>query len=289
MKNISIIAFVLIAACFLPAAGMAKGVTNDNTILVAHHYYPPYYNKRGEGLAAELFRAAFGKSGISVEFRSVPIGRPLSLLLNKEVDAISPGRLSIPDALKESTISVDVFNVLLTWVYFEPNFTTREPPSLGSLLDFKVGLLNQSPWHELHKAQGLNLFGITYPEQGIKMLRNSRIDVYESTVLSGLFLTGNLFAKDAHKFKYITREPAAVGLSFLNSTARQRSLAQAFTQGLNRIISSGKYMQIVEGYWGKGNVPNEALPDAVKTHGSAAFDADRFLSETRDFNGKILK
>jgi len=48
-------------------------------------------------------------------------------------------------------------------------------------------------------------------------------------------------------------------------------------------------MKIMEDYWGEGNVPHEVLLDIVKNQGSTVFDAERFLSEEREFSGKILK
>ena len=72
----------------------------------------------------------------------------------------------------------------------------------------------------------------------------------------------DLAAKEKNQYRVVTfylrgiapgEEP--VSLIFSKKNARGNELQQAFNEGLQKIIKSGKYLEILEKYHGKGKVP----------------------------------
>lgn len=69
----------------------------------------------------------------------------------------------------------------------------------------------------------------------------------------------DLAAKEKNQYRVVTfylRAPAdePVALIFSKKNARGNELQQAFNQGLQKIIRTGKYLEILEKYHGKGHV-----------------------------------
>lgn len=68
----------------------------------------------------------------------------------------------------------------------------------------------------------------------------------------------DLAAKEKNQYRVVTfylRAQGAEPVSLIFSNARGKELHKAFNQGLQKIINSGKYLEILEKHHGKGRVP----------------------------------
>ncbi|MDD5268059.1 MAG: hypothetical protein PHO08_13180 [Methylococcales bacterium] len=82
----------------------------------------------------------------------------------------------------------------------------------------------------------------------------------------------DLTAKEKNQYHLITfylrgippgEEP--VSLIFAKKNPRGKELQSAFKEGLQKIIKSGKYLELLEKYYGKANVPAD-YPSRLKRH-----------------------
>jgi len=81
----------------------------------------------------------------------------------------------------------------------------------------------------------------------------------------------DLAAKERNQYRVVTfylRAPADEPVALIFSKARGNVLHQAFNQGLQTIIKSGKYLEILEKYRGKGQVPAD-YASRLKRHNSS--------------------
>ena len=78
----------------------------------------------------------------------------------------------------------------------------------------------------------------------------------------------DLAAKEKNQYRVVTfylRAPADEPISLIFSNVRGRDLHKAFNEGLQKIIKSGKYLEILEKYQGKGHVPADYV-SRLKRH-----------------------
>ncbi|MCK9394918.1 MAG: transporter substrate-binding domain-containing protein [Methylobacter sp.] len=101
----------------------------------------------------------------------------------------------------------------------------------------------------------------------VDVLPSKQLATYALFSNEAVALMGNqqdLIAKEKNQYPVVTfylrgispsEEP--VSLIFNKQNPRGNELNHAFNEGLQKIIKSGKYLEILEGYLGKGHVPTD--------------------------------
>ncbi len=280
-ESITNLVLILIVTS-MPATshGDSRESSPTEKVVLATHDYSPYYNNQDKGLLADLYRAAFQAVNLDVEFRAYPIGRGVQFLALDKVDATSPGRILTDVTEWSDYIFVDVLKIQICWIYYAPYFQGKNPPKEEDVKNHNLSIINFSPYRKLYDQQQLNYITVTNPEQHIRLLRGSRVQFSELTRIAGLWTAGIEFVHEKEQFKCIPWKIDEIGLAFNGNSLRSKRLAALFRQGLESLKKDGIYIEILERYWGKNNIPKELLPDELKRFGTASFDTSTFYSES---------
>ena len=280
-------ALMLFLTAFASNCAMASKIKK---VSLAGHPYPPYYNEDGQGLIPELYQEIFKGHGVEFEFRILPIKRSVQELMSLEVDGLSPGDIFLTASERSEVYTKTFFSVGITWLFFKTNFSKRLiSKSTPQVTNETIAIIVNSPFKDSYEKKGIHYTEVENPIQSIKMVKDNRVQFAEITQLSALFLLDKLYKKEGQKFQFLDKEVLPLGVSFLKKNIRAKKISAMIDQGLKRVMGNGKYIEVFEGYWGKGNIPKKILPEAIRKYGVEKVNIDLFYSYKRNAFGKIIK
>ena len=257
-------------------------------ITIAVHDYLPYYGQDGNGLMVEVYKAAYDRFGVDAGIQVLPIKRALSYLFDNKVDAFSPGHIFMSSEMKENAEWEDAFIVALVMFYYKPNL--KKPVVFNSLDDlkgYKLAVLVNTSFIPLYKKHNLEYYESQSPLRMLKMARAGHVDFFVITLLTGMILINQEYPEDAQDFDYFIfkRLPCSLAVSKGNPT-HTKTLSQ-FRTSLKDMKSDGTYIQHLEQYWGKGNIPKVVLFSDLESLGVDHIDPSVFNKYPRNSWGKI--
>lgn len=276
-------------AGFCLAVLMAVQTQGNEPVVIAVADYHPYNDKEGNGLASDLYRAAFNEVGLPVTIITTPIRRGVTMLLNQQVDALSSGNLFLHGEQLKAISWIPTFRVIMASFFLEPGpHSPGSLTSIGDLHPYRVGAVVNSSVLEYFAKHGLEPILLQTPDQLLGLTQRGRLDYFTITLLSGLLLIDATYSGQQQRFGFHPWYSIDSGLSFLNGSPNSMELKALYEQGLNKIKANGLYLQIHESYWGPGNVPSDVLPDNLKSQGVSQVNLDLFLHVGRNSSGKML-
>ncbi len=282
------VAFQHITFGLLLFASMLSNSAVPITIAVSN--YHPYNNEQGQGLVSDLYRAAFAEVDQPITIITTPIRRGVSMLLNGQIDALSSGNMFAQGAQRELITWTPTFKVTMASFFLKPGPHAPHPlTSLSDLRDYRVGSVVNSTALDLYALHNIEATQLQTPDQLLHMTQRSRLDYFNVTLLSGLLLIDKHYPDSWQQFDqhpWYTDDP---GLSFLRGDTKALKLKARYEIGLAKIKENGRYLQILEAYWGKGNVPKLALPVELQPYGVDRIDPSRFHARNRDSSGKLIE
>lgn len=259
-------------------------------ITIAVSNYHPYNNEQGQGLVTDLYRAAFAEVDQPITIITTPIRRGVSMLLNGQIDALSSGNMFAQGAQKELITWTPTFKVTMASFFLRPG--PHAPQSLTSLSDlraYRVGSVVNSTALNLYLLHNIAVTQLQTPDQLLHMTQRGRLDYFNVTLLSGLLLIDKHYPASWQQFDQHPWYTVDPGLSFLKGDNEALKLQARYEIGLANIKKNGRYLQILEAYWGKGNVPKLALPVDLQRYGVERIDPSRFHALKRDSSGKLIE
>jgi polar amino acid transport system substrate-binding protein len=159
----------------------------------------------------------------------------------------------------EAIIPIAVSRLAL--FYFKPhNKKEITYERLEDLKGYTIGIMKGSLSHadiSFFSRSGIK-FEESYSKESLfKKLTLGRIDLCIEIELSGLLIINKLFPDEANKFRrlVIQRSNTPVTVMIKNNYPKGKLLEKKIKSGLNTIINNGKYHEILEKYYGKGNIP----------------------------------
>lgn len=261
----------------------------SETITITGHQYAPYYNQNGEGLLPDIWKTVFAKVGVRVRVEILPIKRGIQMFFQNKYDALSPGKILLPEKKKAIVTEVKFFNVVPSWIYLEnektKNFKYKDESSLRG---FKLLAINSSPYKEIYQQHQLDFQLVETPKQMMKMLKVKRADFIELTFLSGQHMAYQLYKKAPEQLKFRRRDFIEGGLAFKKDNKRSIRLEKLFRKGLALAIKDGSFLKVLESYWGRKNVPKFALPKHLRYLGVKDYSSNKFFNTKRTSYGKII-
>lgn len=281
---------------------------------IAVHEFPPYYDKTGRGMLSDIIHSAFASQDVEVAFVTLPPKRGIAEFIQGRVDAHSPGRAFMSKDMADKFTSVDTFKYIsgvfklhreVRGRLSKPEYNFNGLPSLKEDLNSaqSIRLLTERGLgnskilaltsyardaEKLGRAD-INLIQAQSAEQMVKMVLKRDINYFGSTLISGLLLTKGVAAQRARDFEFIPLTVTTGSLTFRKKSGRSQYLASRAAKGIKHIIDSGEYLQILESYWGEGNVPQVVLPKAIMHLGTKNFNRELFWNQRRDIAYRIIK
>ncbi|MEH6824950.1 MAG: transporter substrate-binding domain-containing protein [Motiliproteus sp.] len=258
------------------------------TIAIGNYY--PYNNEQSQGLISDLYRAAFAEVNQPVTFITTPIRRGVSLLLHGQIDAFSSGNLFVQGAQKELITWTPTYKVMMASFFLSPGQHAPQPlKDISDLRGYRVGVVFNSVTLALFDQHQVTVTQLQTPDQLLHVTQRGRLDYFTVGLLSGLLLIDKHFPDNWQQFDHHPWYSIDPGLTFLKSDQRALELQARYEIGLGKIKKNGRYLQILEAYWGKGNVPKLALPVELQPYGVDRIDPARFHALKRDSSGKLIE
>lgn len=273
----ALLAGVLLA--FTPIAPAESPIAEPRTVTIAFHDYIPYYDVNGEGMVTDIYRAAFHTQDINVEMKLFPIRRGIRMMFNHEVDAFTPGLLLITDPKqREAVVSISAFMVNIGWFHYPIDAPNDDKTNFeGKILATVSAKGLHRPYLAPYLEKGLKTMMVDEPYRELQVLLARRVNYAVLTQLSGWSaLTKNDLYEESLRFTSMAKSERST-LTFAKSNPRTEKLAGAFAKGLSTIIENGTYLRILERYWGKDNVPVDALLEPLKPQGTTQFSQEVFI------------
>ena len=133
---------------------------------------------------------------------------------------------------------------------------------LEDLKGYTIGVMKGSILRKdlsFFNEYGIN-FEQSYSKESLfKKLKLGRLDLSIEIELSGLLIIDRLFHDEANKFRRIEiqRSITPVTVMIESNSPNGRLLGENIKKGLEVIIKNGKYHEILEKYYGEGNIPGD--------------------------------
>lgn len=230
-------------------------------------HYPPVMdsNKPHGGLMGEIVRAAFHEVDIEPDLVYFPAKRMLTYFIGTKEYLACIGPIALvdrqPEDRQHQIIRVPpLVDILMVLMYYKPTHD-KKPTTYKQLTELKglrVGTILGSNTIPLLQDAGVDITE-TRLESQLKLLVANRIDFAAVGLLTGMDLIAKLFPGNQDAFAFI-RKPIMelpTSIYFNKGFPKSDMYAQRFREGLNVIIENGRYLQILENYYGKGGIPSE--------------------------------
>jgi polar amino acid transport system substrate-binding protein len=243
------------------------------TISFGANESPPYWSKtlEGNGMCGEIVHAISAAVGLTSAIEFMPLKR----LINDD----SNNDLGNPIFYMETQsfaaiIPIAIYKV--NFIYYRPHHKQGIPINhLRDLTDYKTGILKGTLANRSYFSQAGIVFETSYSEDSlIKKMKLGRIDLSLGIDLVAKTSIKNLFPDEIDNFSFIgidnADSPIAVMIS--EDYPDAKNIGDKFKEGLNIIIKNGIYQQIIEKYYGAGNIPDNWLKDLEKFNQLYNFD-----------------
>ncbi len=214
--------------------------------LGAENSWPPFSDANGQGISTELIKAALAETNLKLKFQVLPYARVLHDLSTGKID----GGYNV--SLQKTTEDRFVFGqvplvVVEAYWFFIPGKhpevkTIREVPG-----NFRVGVIRDYEYGDTYETYRGKFKEVRLSQQAqiIKMLQQGRLDAAvmfdkeEEYTLRKMNLPLDTLEK-----RFLNHR-GGVYLAFSRKNPLSPRLAEQLDQGLLKIISNGRYQQIL--------------------------------------------
>lgn len=221
----------------------------DNSIQIrigAEDSWPPYSDEHGQGISAELVKAAFAKSNLTPTFRVLPYARVLHDLGSGKLDGGYNITLQSTTRDKYLFGKIPLLSVESYW-YFKPETfahikTIDDIPAkfrVGIIRDYEYGDIYETHRHRFTEIQ------LTQQSQIIRMLKQGRIDAAIMFDLEAKYALKKMGHNEDVLEKRFLNHRGDVYLAFSHKSPRALWLSQELDKGLLMLKESGEYDRIL--------------------------------------------
>ncbi|MES9972179.1 MAG: transporter substrate-binding domain-containing protein [Candidatus Thiodiazotropha sp.] len=219
---------------------------------------PPFWSETLEtdGMCGEILHEISNHIGVKSVIEYEPTTRIVERVGHNLLG--NPG-LFLSSHDFSSIIPIAVFRLAL--FYYEPHH--NEGITFNRLEDLKgytIGIIKGSLSNAdiaYFRESGVE-FEESYSKESLfKKMMLGRIDLCIEIELSGLLILNRLFPDKADEFTRIELQRSITPITIMidDSYPDGQRLGENITKGLEMIINNGKYQEILEKYYGKGNIP----------------------------------
>jgi hypothetical protein len=222
------------------------------------------------------------KSVAAITVSMILLKRGIQELFEGTVDAHSPGHLLITGELQSKIDWVVVGNVVGVYVCYLPDqkvvdlpYAPAERVKALKAGGYKIGALTSNPLIGAYKSAGIEVYETQTDDSLMQMLRGKRFNFANTDIYAAVLSIARTFPKETGQFGVISVSSAEASVAFSKANPKSAGLKAKFEAGLAAIEKNGTYIKIFEKYFGKGNIPAEALPPNLKSFASPGFDMNK--------------
>nr|WP_320042477.1 transporter substrate-binding domain-containing protein [uncultured Desulfobacter sp.] len=218
---------------------------------------PPFWctSLPDDGMGGEVLHAISKEIGVKSVIKISPLKRARRNLTSNHVG--TPEMLAPQDFCAIIPIAV----CRLAFFYYKPHhekeMTYRGLDDIkGYALGVIRGALDDVSFFE---KKGIKVVKLNSEDSMIKMLKNGRIDLCSMLKLSGIYTINKMFPDDAENFLNFEIKGTATPVTVMIDKyfPGGKELGEKYTNGLKMIIENGKYIEILEKYYGRGKIPHD--------------------------------
>ena len=258
----NILMLITITSVELLGWALSAQAAEKRTILAME--YPPYESSTlpSDGLAGEILDNIFAQMGIEDTFEYQPLKRAINNIVTGE-NHLFVGNLSFfTEQERENLILLPFVNIRMVFFYDTTRYVNAiDFETLEQLKDYRIGILLGGFEKDILMSHQLTVYENPNYEGLFRMLNADRIDLCASLDISGLDMIRRIFPGDEQKFGIVAKPLASIpaGLIMSKNLPGYQSFMVKFQQSFATIKANGTYLSILEKYYGKGNVPKDAM------------------------------
>jgi len=264
MKQSITCLIIVLYSCLLSLTVFAAPVQ-----IVTFHYPPVMDRSRPNGgLMGDIVHSAFSEVNIESKFVYYPAKRMLANYIGTETYLACVGPVVLvdrqPEDRKSQVIRIPpLVDILMVFAYHKPTHGKKpaDYKQLNELSGFKVGTILGSNTIPMLKAAGIDVQE-TLLESQMKLVKANRIDFAVIGLLTGLDSIAKDFPEHKDDFAFMKKPVMELPTSiyFNKLFPKSNEYVELFKEGLNAIIKNGRYINMLEKYYGPGNIPPEYKP-----------------------------
>lgn len=248
--------FITLTSLILICLSMGQASAQNDTVRLEANESSPYWSRALplDGMAGEIVHAISKEAGLisKIEYKPLKrlieddanndLGNPAFYMRNQEFEAI------VPIAIYYTSI-----------FYYRERF--KEPLRVRSLADLKgyrVGVLKGTIVNMAVFERAGVQFEESYSQESLfKKLKHGRIDLCVVIDLVGQQIIKELFPNELDAFEELKLSGSAAPIAIMvaQNSSNPPLLGERYRAGLRSIIESGRYNEILERYYGRGEVP----------------------------------
>ena len=262
--------------CFVVIFGLLAFFSNNasgkDTYLLSTIEYPPLFQEKeipgkGFGIALDLTTEAFKAVGKEVKYKIIPMKR--CILMEKKYIA----NVGAINWFKNANMMDKVLYVNVTHSKFVLFYKKNKFPNditFSKLEDLKqfgnIGNVRGSSTTKLVENAGLSIDWASSLELNFKKLHNDRFDLAISIQLAGWATLMHLYPSAIEQYSCSSKAILEIPIS-ITFLKENKTIYDEFIKGIRMIAANGKFMEILEKYYGKEKIPEEVLK-ILKEHQS---------------------
>ncbi|GLT16967.1 hypothetical protein GCM10007938_07440 [Vibrio zhanjiangensis] len=233
------------------SSNTALASENTKTVRLVVGEWEPYtssFSNPHYKISEELVRAAYQTQGYKVIIDHHPWARAYRYVQTGKYDGTFPW---FKTTERESLFifSTPLFVEEVVFIYHQDSQFHWE--NIDDLNKYRVGATQAFTATDYLISQNVNVTIENSDETNYIKLAKHRIDVYPAALKRGDYMLTTLLTKEQSEKLHIHPKPIMETEMFimfsLQDIERRKLLSEAFTRGLNMLIDSGQYKEIMEG------------------------------------------
>lgn len=250
MRNSVRIGWLMLVMVVLPWAPASA-----QTIVFGANESPPFWSSEMDqgGMGGAIVQAISREAGLhaAIEFKPLQrlidldtgndVGNPVFFMRNQDYAAI------IPIAIYQSAL-----------FYYAPNHANSITfQRLDDLKKYRIGILKGTLLDRTFFARAGIDFAESYSQESLfKKLKLGRIDLVLEIDMIGYHTIGKLFPEERDAFQSLVMPQSSNPIAMMMAEETPAAIAEKYQAALKRIIRDGRYLGLLETYYGKDRVPD---------------------------------
>lgn len=276
MKNFLNAITGIIVALGIVTIGTSLWAATDKPLEILTFKYPPVMGESSlskSGILVELVQAAFASQGVSTTINYLPVKRAIEQITSNEslayIGVKNTFAADVQPHIQEYPFFVSRFLLFYRKDRFPQGFSYQQ---LSDLKDYQIGVLAGGTTHVVGKENNLNIDPADALDLVFKKLDGGRDDLGVASEFSIELMLRDLFKDRAADYAIYQDAPFHQINSVLLLNDRHPDFAYyepKLKAGMKAIASNGQWQQILEQFYGAGNIPavtKELFESAVATY-----------------------